>query len=864
MGKINSRGRFVAEVVKSIETSDGQDEAFIFGISGKWGEGKTTFLKSLKEKLEACESTKMRVVELRPWKYAYADDDSLLRELLRQMLRLHTNPLRRWWLSRQLDGLYHDVSKKQINWSVTLAAAVTLAGLGLLYKYPPALLHDVATFIQENKALVTLLLIPVLLGVANAVTTSQSSTKAVSTRDKFDGLLSQLLEKLSIDKVVVYVDDLDRLTASKAVAVLDSLRTFFDKQTLVFIVASDHSVLERHLGNELKPSADLPEQMEEGRRFLKKIFNVYWRLPLPTKPEYETYVKSLTGKAGNRFLHDKLINDSYRKTFRQYLLTYFSNNFRNAERFVSRVEFTLRLIEAQSSETTTTKVNKEYFAEMLSNPLLVIRVLLIEELANPLFERIQHKPELLLTLEQQATTSQEYGKELDDLSQEQQTFITSFLPEKPRFRDETGVRVMSIQPYISLSSDSSFGDIRGLSPAEFSQHLRDDRIADLINILASSGEQKLTDAANAFSDDFARIADSNAPQKAKLLSNLIDVATGSDPKLPAQSIITNSIVNYGFGFAGNLEPVERIGLLEEIGSLKLDDSQFSVVLENTPEFIAADWAQITDLNDGRQLSPLVQQKFLRYFAQYFPAFKNDAMTQLGPYLDRFSAKAVNSAFTSILPDLITYFIDSNNDTLREYTLTILRKTNDGLSQLRDQLRTQVNARNTALFNWLAGYAKTTTEPLLTTDELIDAVLFGQTPVTSVSGLTESLALFQSLPEVKDKLWVGLLKLDATLLVDALFEVVLIDNYLPISPTSETANRILELILRRFVNRESAGLPQTLNWLNRITPERWVFANLRLEKQLIKLIDDRLGTQYPSDDVRSGLKRIKNDFGSTTQ
>ena len=109
MHEINSRDRFVDEVVNSIAASDGQDEAFIFGISGKWGEGKTFFLKKLRTELEKCTSPEMKVIELNPWKYAHTDD-SILRELLRQMLKLQTNPVKRWLLTRKLQGLYHDVS----------------------------------------------------------------------------------------------------------------------------------------------------------------------------------------------------------------------------------------------------------------------------------------------------------------------------------------------------------------------------------------------------------------------------------------------------------------------------------------------------------------------------------------------------------------------------------------------------------------------------------------------------------------------------------------------------------------------------------------------------------------------------------
>lgn len=860
MQDISSRDRFVDEVVNSIAESDHHNEAFIFGISGKWGEGKTYFLDKLQIQLEKCESADMKVVKLNPWKYAHTDD-SILRELLRQVLYLQGNRLKRWRLNRRVEGLYHDVSKKKINWTITFAMTVILVIAGLVYKYPPDFLADIRAQVANNKALLTLLLIPVLLGIANAVTTSESSTKAVSTRDKFSDLFDELMEDLSIDKVIVYVDDLDRLTASKAVSVLDSLRTFFDKEQLVFVVASDSTVLERHLGHELIPGAKAPEQMEEGRRFLKKIFNVYWQLPLPTKPEFESYVKTLVGKGVNEFLHEKLRNNVNRKAFRGYLQSYFANNFRNTERFVSRVEFTFRLIEAQYTAKSGSRINKEYFGEMLENPLLVVRILLIEELANPLFGKFQHDPGILLKLEELVTTGDNSGASFDallgKLSEEQQTFIKSFLGEKPRFRDETGVKVKSIEPYIFLSSDSSFGDIRGLSPKEFSVYLQKNTPAELATILGRSSEQMITEAMRVFSEDYGTMSD--PVRKADLLSSLVQVALISDPKLPAQSIIVNRIVGYGLIFLDELPADEKVALTGELGSLNLSKEQFTVLLRNVPVFQSAEWAEIATLDDGKQITLLTQYLFMQFFKDYFLSNPADALTQLGPRLNAFSVEVIGTVLDGSLPGFVSNFLSDHNDERRGYELALIRNIKGGLENLKANVQGELSAKSAPLFNWSVDQARTSSQPLLTTQEIIDAVLLGANTVDTVPDLAERLSLLQTLPEAKDRIWESLFKLDEVVLVDALYEATLIDGYLPLAPSSEAANRVLELVIRRFVNKEVADSPDTTRWLDRVAPERWVFANLRLNQSVLKLINERHGRKYLSDDVRAHLERIKESF-----
>lgn len=858
MQKISSRDKFVEEVVKSIATSDDVDEAFIFGISGKWGEGKTFFLKKLKTELEKSQQPTMKVIELNPWKYAH-DDGSILRELLRQLLSLHDNRVKRWWLSRKLKSLYHDVSSNRINWLLAAVVTVIFLILGIIYKYPPTFLVDMKQFISQNKSILTLLLIPVLLGVANAITTSQSSTKAVFTRDKFDELFNDLLKGLDIGKIVVYVDDLDRLTASKALAVLDSLRTFFDKNDLVFIVASDHTVLERHLGHELKPEASLPEQLEEGRRFLKKIFNVYWRLPLPTKPEYEKYIDSLIGKESDQFVHDKLLSPTNRKLFKQYLLNYFSNNFRNSERFINRVEFTFRLIEAQHTAKTTSRQNKEYFGEMLKNPLLVIRILFIEEMANPLFEKIQHKPELLIRLEQYATDNEfeanVYTSAVDDLSVEQANFMKSFLSQKPRFRDESGVRVKSIEPYIFLSSDSSFGDIRGLSPKEFLKYLQTDQIAELVTILNRSSEQKIGEAMKASTDVFAGLV---GEAKTKFMNNLIEVTTQLDSKLPAQPILTASIINLDFTSFGELPSSDKIAMLSTIGSLDYSDGQFTQLLENTPPLVAADWSVIPSLA-GVSLPLLTQYKILRYFKEYFVSNPGDAILQLGAILTDFSAVTVNAVLNDFTAQLIRYFIDDNTDIRRQYGLALLRMTDEGVAQLRLGLEEQLKLKNRTIFNWLAEGARSSTEPLLSIQDLVRVVLEPAFESTSTADLAERMIIFESLPEAKDMLWASLLQLDRNNLVDTLYETIALGNYAPITPSSEVANILIDSIIRRFITKESVNNPETIAWFERISPSKWLFTNLRMSPSVNRLIDSKLKTQYLPDGVRENLERVKGSF-----
>lgn len=855
MKSIGSRDNFVDQVARAIKVGDGDREAFIFGISGRWGEGKSFFLDKLKQKLLA-QNQHNRVIELHPWKYAH-DDDSILRELLREMVKLQDIPFDRFMLSRKLNGLYRDVTTKTINIPLTIAVIAIALVVVYLYKFPPYFLVGFMTFISENKAFAVAILVPILLAVANAITTSQLSTKAVFTRDRFDEIFDEVFESIKVNKLVVYVDDLDRLTAAKALNVLDSLRTFFDKKGVAFIVASDHTVLERHLGRELRPEAGAPEQLEEGRRFLKKIFNVYWRLPLPTRPEYEDYIEGKVGERANPFVYKALLNEESRKLLKSYMVSYFSNNFRNGERFIKRIDFTFRLITAQSKSAETTDENREYFNEMLENPMLVIRILLIEELANPLFESIQHRPDLLLILEKFATDTDyehdDYKKIIKDLSPEQQLFIRSFLEQKPRFHDESGIRVKSVEPYIFLSSDSSFGDIRGLSPQDFLRYLMEDQVTDLVEILKLSGEGKILEAMEYSRETFDTMT---GEQKFTFLENLITVIAQIDSSLPAYQILRNATLKLDLTFIDERTGEDKMAMYLSLGRLDLSEAERQTIINATAEFTAMEWQII---NTVETIPFLAQQKFLRYFKTYFQSQPGDAISTLGANLSKFDGSRIKLELSDFASALINYFVSDHNDDRRRFGMDILRQTDDGLNLLRDTLDKEMLAKNRPVINWAIQDARSSSQPLYSDiDEIVD-VLMDTAHINSTSDIEDRLAIFTGTPDVKDRLWKSLFAVDEDLLLNALFDMAIYNSYAVLAPSKEYAEALVTLIIKTFVTKDRASEPRTYDWLSRIAPQFWLFSNLKITAKLNALINSKQAIQYPPENIKNELERIKNAF-----
>jgi hypothetical protein len=70
--------------------------------------------------------------------------------------------------------------------------------------------------------------------------------------DYLEDSLSKLREKNSNRRIVVFIDDLDRCHPKQALEVLDSIKTFFDIEGLIYVIGMDsgsiNSIIEEKYG----------------------------------------------------------------------------------------------------------------------------------------------------------------------------------------------------------------------------------------------------------------------------------------------------------------------------------------------------------------------------------------------------------------------------------------------------------------------------------------------------------------------------------------------------------------------------------------------------------------------------------------
>lgn len=135
-------------------------------------------------------------------------------------------------------------------------------------------------------------------GTTNAETAKAAKDGLRDTVDRIDKLKENFQELINAQagengRVVVFVDDLDRLQPGKAVELLEVLKIFLDCEKCVFVLAIDYSVVSR--GVKEKYGEDFSDA--KGRSFFDKIIQVPFKMPVASY-DIESYVEDNLAQIG--------------------------------------------------------------------------------------------------------------------------------------------------------------------------------------------------------------------------------------------------------------------------------------------------------------------------------------------------------------------------------------------------------------------------------------------------------------------------------------------------------------------------------------------------------------------------------------
>lgn len=247
------------------------DTPITIGIQGEWGSGKTSLLNLIENNLDGNnpdhEKNKGKFLQI--WVNAW--EHSLLSKPEETLLKIVNQIIND--MVAELDK--GDSAKEQIKSKFSVLAK------GALRVATSAVAGDEATKVVDE-----------LIG--------DNSNVISELKDQLDSL-AKTINKTSkgktaqYEKIVIYVDDLDRIDPPDAVAILELLKNIFNVKHCIFVLAIDYQVVIKGLKDKFGERTD--ENEWEFRAFFDKIIQLPFMMPV-SQYDIGNYVEQLLEQIG--------------------------------------------------------------------------------------------------------------------------------------------------------------------------------------------------------------------------------------------------------------------------------------------------------------------------------------------------------------------------------------------------------------------------------------------------------------------------------------------------------------------------------------------------------------------------------------
>lgn len=224
------------------------DTPMTLAIQGDWGSGKTSFMNMINDEI----SEKVVTVWFNTWQFSqFHLSDSLTLTLLETLAD-----------SLDADAIVSTEMKHTIK---KLCKTVMYLGNNVVANFTGV---DPSNCIKSADE-------------PNNVIKDITNLKA-----NFQKCIDAALKKKNKDKLVVFIDDLDRLPPEKAVEVLEVLKLFLDCDKCVFVLAIDYDVVCKGISKKYGEEFDA----QKGMSFFDKIIQVPFKMPI-AQYEIKEYIE---------------------------------------------------------------------------------------------------------------------------------------------------------------------------------------------------------------------------------------------------------------------------------------------------------------------------------------------------------------------------------------------------------------------------------------------------------------------------------------------------------------------------------------------------------------------------------------------
>jgi len=223
------------------------------GIFGSWGSGKTSLMKMLKCRIdETSEAKKTKTLWFNAWRYEGREEaqSALLHAVLAKLAENQT--------------LAHEASDliKRLKDGASILKLAKFLGKTAITMTP-----DIGGFVECFR---------------------EESEQIAKTMESFDKDFEELLERGGIERVVVFIDDLDRCSSAKVIETFETIKLFLNTPKCTFVIGADPDRIEYAVGEVYR--------VDDTRRckdYLEKIVQIPFNIPEQALKDIGCYVGML-------------------------------------------------------------------------------------------------------------------------------------------------------------------------------------------------------------------------------------------------------------------------------------------------------------------------------------------------------------------------------------------------------------------------------------------------------------------------------------------------------------------------------------------------------------------------------------------
>ena len=303
------------------------------GIQGDWGIGKTSLLNMIRENLSEVKRRNIPVCKIETWQYAqFSSEEQLSISVISAINKAIISKISNAEERRELHEKYKNLVSKIGKAASLITGNILKDKLGIDVK-------EISEVLAEPE--------------------KDASEDFISDVERYKQEFRTLVEKVAPneeDRVVIMLDDLDRLKPIRALELLEAIKNFLDVEKTVFVLAIDYSVVRKGVREKL--GGDAKEFY--GKSFFDKIIQVPFNMPV-TAYDIEAYIMALMGwkrdSKGNAYIRSEhysenaflagtkrqYIDAEEAETFRQILSLTTGNNPRSIKRILNYANL-LRMI----------------------------------------------------------------------------------------------------------------------------------------------------------------------------------------------------------------------------------------------------------------------------------------------------------------------------------------------------------------------------------------------------------------------------------------------------------------------------------------------------------------------------------------